>query len=172
MTSDQIITLIKILIIIAIIWALIKQAVKVALAIIAIVLIFKVGFIFTGDDLNERFQLNRFLKDGKDEVVVEFFNDFRKRGNGKAIIDQEEVYNAMLEGIEKGVDFTIDQLKNIDIDAFAENLAENIYEAGAEAIDSEELEENIEKSLEGIDPETVERIVDLTIEKFKKLKND
>lgn len=171
-SSEQVVLLVKLVIIIALVWALIKYSVKIFMAIVAILIIFQIGFMMTGTDLNEKFKIDRFLNNGYDSAVINFFDDFRARGNKIAIVDQYEVYDAMVEGIEKGSDFVITQIQNIDIDAFAETLARNIYDAGAEAINEEELANVINKNIENVKPEDVEKIIDLTIDKLNKLKND
>ena len=171
-TSDQIMTLLKIIIILALVWALIKYSVKVALSIVAILLIFQVGFMLTGTELNERFKMDKYLNDGYGTAVEGFFNDFRARGNKIAIVDQYAVYDGMVDGLDKGTEFAINQLQEIDIELLAENLARTIYETGEEAINEEELTNVINKNLKNVKQEDIDNIVRLTIRSFNEYSNN
>ena len=75
-SSEQIILIIKIILIVVIIAFLIKKAIKIAFALIAILIIFQVGFMMTGTDLNERLHLDKYLKPDTNKAVTSFFDDF------------------------------------------------------------------------------------------------
>lgn len=171
-SSEQIILIIKIILIVVIIAFIIKKAIKIAFALIAILIIFQVGFMMTGTDLNERLNLDKYLKPDTHKAVTNFFDDFRSRGNNIAVVDQEAVYDGMVDGMEKGVNFIVENLSDIQIDALAETIARNIYEVGAESIDEEELAKSLEQKLENVDPEDIDKVVTTIIGYWNQLKDN
>lgn len=171
-SSEQIILIIKIILIVVIIAFLIKKAIKIALALIAILIIFQVGFMMTGTDLNERLHLDKYLKPDTNKAVTSFFDDFRSRGNNIAVVDQDAVYDGMVDGMEQGVNFIVEKLSDIQIEALAETIARNIYEVGAESIDEEELAESLERQLENVDPEDIDKVVTTIIGYWNQLKDN
>ena len=169
LSSEQVILLIKLLIIVALIWTLVKYSIKVFIAVIAILIIFQIGFMMTGTDLENKFKVSKYLNNGYNTAVIGFFDDFRERGNRIAIVNQEEVYNSMVDGIEKGSNFVIESLSAVDIDSIADTLARNIYKTGSEVIDVDALTEALNKQLENVNPEDTKRIINLTMEKVESI---
>lgn len=163
-------SIIYIIIIIAIVLFLIKKAIKVAVSIFVIFLLFNVGFIMTGQDINETFKLDEVLDKDASTTIQSFFDDFDKKREEFGIVDAKKVEEKMKEGIEKGTEIIIKGLGSVDIDAFAKNLSEKIYEIGAENINMDELSNEIKKQLDGISEEDVNKIINKIIEYSSDLK--
>jgi len=158
MSQDSIILIIKAIIVIMVVVFLVKKAIKVAFAIVAILIIFQVGFMMTGTDLNQKFGIEGFFKGTSGTAITSFFNDFSNRREKLGVVDEKKVYNTIVDGLDKGVDFTVDALSKIDYNTFAEKLAENIYKVGKENISAEELQASLQKQFENLKPEDIEAL--------------
>lgn len=96
-------TCILIVLAIVVIGYLIKTATKLAIAIIAIIVLFGAGFIWGPNDFNEKLGLNKILKPEYSEKVDNFIDTFDKKRDENSVIDQdklEEVYNNSKENIK------------------------------------------------------------------------
>ena len=118
---------------------IIKKAVKIALTIVAILIIFYVGYIATGTDLNEKFHLNKYLKGNTAEIVTGFVDELRTKQNKLGIVDEKKVYDSLVDGMVKAGNFAIDKLLNSNLEDVAYELAKRIYELGVENIDKKSL---------------------------------
>lgn len=165
-------SIIYIIIIIAIVLFLVKKAVKLAVAVFAIFLLFNVGFIMTGQDINETFKLDEVLDKEASTAIQSFFDDFDKKREEFGIVDAKKVEEKMKEGIEKGTQIIIKGIGSVDIDAFAKNLSEKIYQVGAENINMDELSEEIKKQLDGISQEDLNKILDKIVKYTSEIKDN
>lgn len=164
-TQENIMLLLKVIIMLVVLCLIIKYFFKIALTIIAILIIFQIGFMLTGDNLNERFLLSKYLDEGTNTKTISFFNNFRQRGNEIAVINQEKVYDSMLDGVEKGTEVAIEQVKKIDIGTFAKGLAKRIYTDGIE-VNREELKKTIYSNMPDLKDEEIDLILN-KVEEYK-----
>ena len=135
------------IIIVAIVVFLVKKAVKIAILLCVALLIFNIGFRFTGEDVDKTFNLGEYVETETANKITSFFDDFESKREEYGIVDTDKVYNKMTDTIEKGYYIVVDGLGKIDINKFAKTLAENIYDAGLKDIDFEELVTQIEQEL-------------------------
>jgi|GEM_PF-4196444 hypothetical protein len=168
---DLVITIIAVILIVTAITFIIKKAVKIALTIVAILIIFYVGYIATGTDLNEKFHLNKYLKGNTAEIVTGFVDELRTKQNKLGIVDEKKVYDSLVDGMVKAGNFAIDKLLNSNLEDVAYELAKRIYELGVENIDKKELEEAISKQVKNINPDDLKNLVNQVEEKLQEFKD-
>lgn len=143
-------------IIAAIVIFIVKKAISIAVCLGAALLIFNIGFRFDGADLKDKLQIGDYLEPEAATQLSDFFDDFAKKREEYGIVDADEVYDKMTEGIEKGYYIIVEGLGKVDINKFAKTLADNIYEAGLKDIDFEELVKEIQEQLKVSEEEAEE----------------
>ena len=154
--------LITIVLVITIVVFLFKRVVKVAIAIGAILLLFNVGFIMSGTDVRNTFDLDNLIGIEKSEDVEKYLNDFDRKREEYGVVDPEKVYDGMVGAVEQGTVIVIDGIGKIDIIAFSEFVANKIVnsESDPSSVDRDALRSEIKDQLNGISEEDLDRIMD------------
>lgn len=154
--------LITIVLVITIVVFLFKRVVKVAIAIGAILLLFNVGFIMSGTDIRNTFDLDNLIGIEKSEDVEKYLNDFDRKREEYGVVDPEKVYDGMVGAVEQGTVIVIDGIGKIDIIAFSEFVANKIVnsESDPSSVDRDALRSEIKDQLNGISEEDLDRIMD------------
>lgn len=161
MSAELIQGIISIIIIIAIVIFLVKKAFALVLCIAAILVLFNVAFIWNGDAINEKLGLSEYLKPEAVTTVTNFFDDFAtKRDEFGVLVDAPAVYDKMTEVIDDGAQIIINGIGQIDIGKFADTMAEKIYNMGLDKIDWDAIKNEIQKQLDGIKEEDLNKIMD------------
>lgn len=163
--------IIYIIIIISIIVFIVKKAVSVALTLFAILLIFNIGFRFTGSDMVDKLKINDYFEPEAATSITEFFDDFAQKREQYGIIDSDKVYDGITDAIEKGYYIVVDGLGKVDVDKFAKTLASNIYEAGLKNIDFDELVKEIQEQL-NVTPEQAVEIAQEVQSQYQTIKDE
>lgn len=137
--SDIVIVLVVVILIVC----LIKKAVKLAIGVILIFFIFQVGFMLNGDQINEKFGLNKYLNPEVSNTVTNFLNDFASRRDEMGVVDTEKIYNTMVDVKDEAVDATVkffkENLTKENLQKFSDGLAEKLHEAGLDDISLDDL---------------------------------
>ena len=149
--------IIYIVIIIAIVIFLVKKAIGIAVCLGVMLLLFNIGYRFDGAEMQNHFQIDQYFDQETSQQIISFFDDFEQKREEFGIVDEDAVYDSMTDAIETGYYMVIDGLGKVDINKFAETLADNIYEAGLKDIDFNELVTLIMNEL-GISKEDAEKI--------------
>lgn len=165
-------TVIYIAILVGLFVFIIKKAIKVALSLVLILAVFHIGFVMDGKDVIDTFKLNEIMDQENASKITAFFDDFDKKRKEFGIVETEKVEEKMKESISKGTAIFVQGLGQIDINAFAKNLSEKIYEVGAENINIDELSQEIQKQLDGISQEDLEKVMNKIVEYSTELKNN
>lgn len=135
--------IVVVLVIIILIVCLIKKAVKLAIGVVLIFFIFQIGFMLNGDEINEKFGLNKYLNPEAAATVTDFFNDFASRRDEMGIVDTDKVYEGMVntanEAYETTVKFFKENLTKENLKKFSDALASELHEAGFDDITLEDL---------------------------------
>jgi hypothetical protein len=159
-------TILYVVIIVSIVIFLVKKAVKIAVCLAAVLLIFNIGFKFTGTDMVEKLQINEYVDQETAQNISDFFDDFENKREEFGIVDADKVYDKMTETIEKGYYIVVEGLGKVDIDKFAKTLAANIYDAGLKDIDFNELVSQIQEQL-GVSIEDAKKIAEKVQTEYK-----
>lgn len=161
MSPELIKQILSVIICIAIVVFIAKKAIRAAIVIGVALFLFQVAFVWNGDTINEKLKLKEHLNPEAAAKVEDFFKDFaQKRDEYGVIVDSEEVYNSMVDGVKAGTEIIVDGLGKINIKKFSDVLAEEIYNAGSENIDWDALKEEISKQLGGISDDDRDKIVE------------
>lgn len=166
MSNEQISTIIAVAVVALALYTLVKLGVKIAISLVVILLVFKMGFMMTGTDLNETFKVDQFLKPGAATAVIDFFDKWREEGNKIAVVDQEKVYDAMVDGIEKTFVATKDILSNIDFDQLITDLSDAINKSDVEEISESETRALLEKKFPDMTSVEIDVLYDDLVEKL------
>lgn len=161
MTLDNIQVLVTIALVILIVVFLFKKAIKLAIAIGAILILFNVGFMMNGAEVRNFFNLDNFLSQEQANAVEDAFDDFDSKREEYGVIDPDKVYDGMTDAIATGTSILIEGIGRVDIVAFSETVAEKLINAGAENVDREELENSIRNQLKGIKDSDLEKIMSM-----------
>ncbi len=168
MTLENIQVIVTIALVILIVTFLFKKAIKLAIAVGAILILFNVGFMMNGAEVRSFFNLDNFLDQEQADAVENAFNDFDSKREEYGVIDPDKVYDGMTDAIAKGTSILIEGIGRVDIVAFSETVAEKLVAAGAENVDREELEASIRKQLNGIKDSDLDKIMDMIEENLSK----
>lgn len=145
-------------IIIFVICFLIKKVVGLALGVLAIFVLFQVGFMVTGTDVQDKTNLENYVEPTVMEKVVSFFNDFEARRNENALVDADAVYDDMLSTADKAVEGLKSVLTEENFNKLSDSISSALIDAGVKDISLDELTkilaEKLETSLE--DPMVME----------------
>ena len=162
--------LITIVLVIAIVVFLFKRVIKVAIAIGVILLLFNVGFIMSGTDVRNTFDLDNLIGIEKSEDVEKYLNDFDRKREEYGVVDPEKVYEGMVGAVEQGTVIVIDGIGKIDIIAFSEFVANKIVssESDPSSVDRDALRSEIKDQLNGISEEDLDRIMDEIEDRMQK----
>ena len=167
MTLENIQVLVTIALVILIAVFIFKKAVKLAIAVGAILILFNVGFMMNGAEVRSFFNLDNFLDQEHADAVENAFNDFDSKREEYGVIDPDKVYDGMTDAIAKGTSILIEGIGRVDIVAFSETVAEKLVAAGAENVDREALEESIRNQLKGIKDSDLDKIMDMIEENLE-----
>lgn len=158
-TNESLTMLIFIVICVCLFGTIVKYGIKIAISLVAILVIFKIGFIMTGTDLNETFQIDRIFKEETADQIIGFFDEFREKGDAYAVMDINEVYDMMVESIDAGVNITMDVVKDLDLDSFAKSLADKIKESNLQDdINKDEIVETLSEILPDLTDEQIDEL--------------
>ena len=156
-TWQLIITIVLVVVIIAFIF---KKLIKVAIAIGAILLLFNVGFIMSGTEVRNFFNLDSFLSADQANKAEYYLNDFDQKREEYGVIDPEKVYDGMVGVVTQGTVIVIEGIGKIDIIAFSESVAKRIVESGNENVNTEALRSEIKDQLTGIKDSDLDQIME------------
>lgn len=153
--------LITIVLVVAIVVFLVKRVVKVAIVIGVILLLFNVGFVMSGTEVRNSFDLDNLIGVEKSENVEKYLNDFDEKREEYGVVDPEKVYDGMVGAIEQGTIIAIEGVGKIDIIAFSESIANKIVSSTPENndFDKNALRSEIKEQLNGITDEDLDRIM-------------
>lgn len=153
--------LITIVLVVAIVVFLVKRVVKVAIAIGVILLLFNVGFVMSGTEVRNSFDLDNLIGVEKSENVEKYLNDFDEKREEYGVVDPEKVCDGMVGAIEQGTIIAIEGVGKIDIIAFSESIANKIVSSTPENndFDKNALRSEIKEQLNGITDEDLDRIM-------------
>ena len=161
MSMETISLIVTIALVILIVVFIFKKAVKLAIAVGAILLIFNIGFVMNGTEIREFFNLDDWLDKDQATAVENALNDFDSKRAEYGVIDPDKVLEGMENAIAKGTAILIEGIGHIDIVAFAETVSNKLLQAGAENVDMAELEAKIKEQLSGIKDSDLGRIMDM-----------
>lgn len=114
----MVLTFIVAFIVICFIGYLIKTSIKMAIAVIIIMTLFGIGYIWGPNDLNEKLGLNKWLNPEYSQKVNNFAMDFEDKRSENSILNQGEMkstYNKAEEAFEKQSNSFITKSGNIVI---------------------------------------------------------
>lgn len=153
--------LITIVLVIAIVVFLLKRVIKVAIVVGVILFLFNVGFIMSGTDVRDTFDLDNLIGIEKSEDVEKYLNDFDEKREEYGVVDPEKVYDGMVGVIEQGTVIAIEGIGKIDIIAFSESVANKLVSSStnSESIDKDILRSEIKDQLPGITDDDLNRIM-------------
>lgn len=146
-TPELIKAILAIVIVIAIVIFIVKRCIRLAICLGIIFLLFNIIFRYDGNDIRQKFKIDEYMKPETASKVTDFFNDFSNKRDQYAVIDEDKVYDEMKNGASTGEKIVIKGMENFDIDKFAHNLADKIYDAGIKEIDFNQLVSDIQKNL-------------------------
>lgn len=133
----SLIDVLSIIAIICIIVFLVKKAVGLAIGIIAILLIFQIGFRFTGQDIKDN--ADKYLEPDAANAVTAFFDDFAKRREENGVVDTEGVYDSLIDATGKVINVAKDVITPENIGKMADGIGNALRSAGVQDISMEEL---------------------------------
>lgn len=137
MENISLIDVLTVIIIICILVFLVKKAVGLAIGLIAILLVFQIGFNFAGKDVKD--SADKYLEPEAANAVTEFFDDFAKRREENSVVNTEEIYDTMVSTAKKGLEFVGDVITPENIAKLSEGISNALREAGVQDISLEEL---------------------------------
>lgn len=143
------ISLVDILVVIAIICVLVflvKKAVGLAIGIIAILLIFQIGFRLTGQDVQGN--ADKYLEPDAANAITSFFDDFAKRRDENGVVDTDKVYDSLIDATGKVVDVAKTVITPENIGKMADGIGNALRNAGVKDISVEELATIVGEKLE------------------------
>lgn len=167
MTLENIEILVTIALVILIVVFIFKKAIKLAIAVGCILLLFNIGFIMNGTEVREFFGLDDFLGQEDAEYVESALNDFDNKREEYGVVDPNQVYDGMVDAIAKGTSILIEGVGRVDIVKFASTVSNKLLNAGVTEVDRAELEESIRNQLQGIEDEDLDKILDLIEENME-----
>lgn len=126
-----------VIIIAAIIIFLVKKMIGLAIGIVAIFLLFQIGFMFAGDDMTNL--IGKYVGPETAESIGSFFDDFAARRDENAIVDTDAVYDDMKGVLNTGIEVVKDVFTPENIKTFSSSLADVLKEAGYDDITMDEL---------------------------------
>lgn len=166
MSSEQISTIIAGAVVVLALYTLVKLGIKIAMSLVVILLVFKMGFMMTGTDLNETFKVDQFLKPGASTAVIEFFDKWREEGDKIAVVDQDKVYDAMVDGIGKTFVATKDILSNIDFNKLIDDLSDAINKSDVDKVSASETRAILEKKFPDMTDVEIDVLYDDLVKKL------
>lgn len=101
---------------------LLKSFAKIVLALVAIVILFNMGFIWGVDDLNEKLHLDKILKNNYNEQIMDTLDTFDKKREETAVIDTTALKEVVEEQVKEGVDVVKENIEKIDKDKIIADL--------------------------------------------------
>jgi hypothetical protein len=167
MTLENISIFVTIALVILMVVFIFKKAVKLAVAVGCILLLFNVGFMMNGTELRSFFNLDDYVSTEDAEYVENAFNDFDKKREEYGVIDPDQVYDGMLDAVAKGTSILIEGIGRVDIVKFASTVSDRLLNAGVTEVNREELEETIRNQLQGISDSDLDKILDLIEENME-----
>jgi len=167
-TGEGIALLIVIVVVVMALLSLVKNGVKIAVSLVLILVVFRVGFMATGTDLNQIFHIDKVFKPESADKIIDFFDEFREKGDDIAIMDSDSVYNEIVEGIQKGASVTGEVVSEIDVKGFSKRLIERINKSDLSQINIVELKELIIKTFPKADDSEIEAITENIISQINK----
>lgn len=126
-----------VIIIAAIIIFLVKKMIGLAIGVVAIFLLFQIGFMFAGDDMTNL--IGKYVGPETAESIGSFFDDFAARRDENAIVDTDAVYDDMKGVLNTGIEVVKDVFTPENIKTFSSSLADVLKEAGYDDITMDEL---------------------------------
>ena len=167
MTLENIEILVTIALVILIVVFIFKKAIKLAVAVGCILLLFNIGFMMNGTEVRNFFGLDDFLSTEDAEYVENALNDFDNKREEYGVIDPDQVYDGMVDAIAKGTSILIEGVGRVDIVKFASTVSNKLLNAGVTEINRTELEESIKNQLQGITDEDLDKVIDLIEENME-----
>lgn len=167
MTLENIEVLVTITLVILIVVFIFKKAIKLAVAVGCILLLFNIGFMMNGTEVRNFFGLDDFLTTEDAEYVENALNDFDNKREEYGVIDPDQVYDGMVDAIAKGTSILIEGVGRVDIVKFASTVSNKLLNAGVTEINRTELEESIRNQLQGITDEDLDKVIDLIEENME-----
>lgn len=160
-SNISIVDILSIIAVICVIVFLVKKAVGLAIAIIAILVIFQIGFNFTGANVKD--SADKYLDPGTSNAVTSFLDDFAKRRDENGVVDTKQMYNSLVDAAGKTVEFAGDVITPDNIGKLADGIGDALKSAGVKDISVGELSKIIadrfEKSIDDIEvQELVQRV--------------
>lgn len=136
--NTTIVDIIVIIAIVAIIAFLVKKAVGIALGVVAIFLLFNIGFLATGEDVNNS-NIGDYVEPSLVTTIANFFDDFEARRNEHAVVDADAVYEDMKDVANTGAEMLASLLTKENIEKLAASIETALLDAGVEEISLDEL---------------------------------
>lgn len=124
-------------IVISIIFFIVRSVIKLLFIVGIIFLLFHLGFLWAGDDLNSKLGLNQVLEPEVNEVVQSEYDRFAEKREEHAVIDTEKLKDLINQTAQNIIGETEKAVSNIDKDVILKELEEKLqnYEVQPEDIE-------------------------------------
>lgn len=131
------------IIVISVLAFLLKSFVKVFLAFIIIALLFKIGFIWTPDEIINNLKLDRFVKSEYQERLEDGLNGLVDKRKDNEIIDANEIENVVKEVIDAKTQEALSKLSEVEVKKVMDDLSQKL-----EGLDDEEIDKKIKELID------------------------
>lgn len=104
MSTETIIFIVLTILVLGVAFYFIKSFIQAVFVTLLVVLIFRVGWVYSADEVIHLFRLDSIMEEEKVEEFEIFFEDFRKRSSENQILIPEKIDNALEEELREKMD--------------------------------------------------------------------
>lgn len=103
MDQNTLIPIVACIFIFLVIFTILRSLVKAAIVLIVIVLLFKIGWVYTSEDLKSKFNLDDFVEREHREKLYEGYDNFREKGKKEEVINTDKINDKVDNLIDKNL---------------------------------------------------------------------
>lgn len=101
MEPETIASLIVALLIFLVVLSIFKSLLKAGIFAVIVVVLFRVGWIYTSDDLKEKLHLDNFISKEYQEIIFRKYDEFVEKRKGGEIIDTDKINDTINDNLNK-----------------------------------------------------------------------
>lgn len=92
---------------------LLKSSVRLIIAVTIIVVLFRIGWVYSAEDIFVRFKIGEFIQSKYYDDVYDVYDDYSKKRQENTIVDTDKINEKINEGKERIVNKSKNLIQNI-----------------------------------------------------------